>query len=212
MRGAQFTVAAAAGLLFCSAALATPIVDGRITASDGYALVLLDTPGETGYVPHMNIKAVRFDSDASFYYIGLELEDPPLDPNGSNTAARRRTWFSLNFYNNGSDPSPYRILDVYTTSYTKWTASLYDENGDGIWGDKDPNSSVAIGTDPNNGGLELRIPIAHFSGLATTPYVRGQLDNQGAEDDDQIEGYVPEPLSLTALAVGAAPMLLRRRR
>ena len=201
------TVVACGVAGFASSVWAVPIVDGNVGGGE-YSVVLNDTAPETTddfFNSGLDIQALHFDNSSGSYWMGLPVVNPPIDTNGDPTSFLFMTIFDLIFFDNsGTTPSYLVAVDMSGATVSVALAA---------WGPgwtpvpllaSDFNVSVA-------NGLELRINQSKMGSLAANPYVRAQLDGVGSWDDDQLVGVVPEPATLSLLALGGLAMLARRR-
>jgi len=204
--------------------LATPIVDGTVGAGEYSHGPLIDAPEPTAdfYLSGLDIDKVQSDEDAvgGSRYLALETTVTPFDTNGSSLSFAQMTGVGMYFYTDASAPAPlvYMSLAFDALGFAPdlsffrewngagWTQTTFSNLTDGV--DYDVAAAIA---------MELRISKNAFSvyrgdGAAFPGYLRLQLDDTGFQQDDQIEGALPEPASLAVLAVGGGLCLIRRRR
>ena len=208
LRILSFVIASAAIMFCASAALASPTVDGTVAGSE-YGIVVNDVAGETGYDFYntgLDIATMQFDDVGSSAYMALTVVSEPIDINGDPTSFLGATGLAVMFYSNDAGTIPSYYLEV-TMQSSSVDVELMRFTGTG-WvdvalgaGDYD----VAVGS-----ALELRLASTVFN-PDDAGYFRAQLDGTGSWDDDQLEGIIPEPMTLALLGLGGIGVLLRRR-
>jgi len=203
---------------------ATPIVDGIVGATE-YAITLTDPaePGRDFFNSGLDIHELRFDADAvgGSRYVGLSVTDPPFDTNGSDTSFIGSTGVIMYFYADSTTPLPSIIMNLaFNALGFIEDLSFYREfTGPATYLETDFDE-ITAGTDyqvATASGMELRISKSAFKVFSGDDpnfpsFVRMQLDDTGMHHDDQISGDVPEPVSLTILAIGGLAVLRRRRK
>jgi hypothetical protein len=209
----KFTLCVGAVVLcaLTSPVLAAPFVNGVVLTGE-YSVSLVDALGEVGLDnPGLDIRTLEFDRDASWYYMGLTVNTPPLDTDGGSTSRWHKTILNTILYADatGTMGMEAYYLDIVMDVGGVVSVSLYDGSSTPI-----PlapaDYQVSVGVFPYQ-ALEVAISTAKMS-LISTPYVFAQLDDTGYAKDDQIEGVVPEPATLCLLGIGAATVLVSRRK
>ncbi len=197
-------------------------VDGTVEAADGYTSVLTDADGESGYEDGLNIDEFHYHNDGSSYYLGLTVEGgADFDKDGSDHSFFRMTSIGMAFYADASAATPTVTITLM------FNAAGFDDSLSFIreW---DANTLQWVETDFDDPGVPANYTIAPSGPGATTAmelelnhnlfqntlpsYLRLQLDDTGYDADDQIEGSLPEPMTMTILGLGGIGVLLRRRR
>ncbi|HAU37403.1 MAG TPA: hypothetical protein DCX07_06755 [Phycisphaerales bacterium] len=212
---------------FCAAVTtASPIVDGSLDAAN-YDWSLSDAPGETAYTAGLDIDKVYFaqtdslDPSGASRYVCLDVVGSLFDTNGTSLR-QKRTGVVLSFYDSATDyDANVEIVLTITdlgllTNYsflTEWDPSAngglggYVEQGfDGFTAGNEYDYAVGE-------AMELRLSLSAFQVYNSggfPGYVVVHLDDAGMDPDDELEGHVPEPVTLSLLLAGA-PLLLRRR-
>lgn len=197
-------VCAAAFVIIASPAFAFPNVDGVVNPAE-YDVAITDDAGETLYQGDLDIDHVYFFADNVAYHLGLDVIDAPVSQSGSASSVMGQTiLFSLFFADEAMTQPLYRIITSIQAGY----AALLLQAHNGVsW------QQVALGGQyllEVADGIEMALPAWSMPALANGFYYRGQLDDSGSDADDNITGFVPEPATLSLLALGGA-VLLRRR-
>jgi hypothetical protein len=188
---------------------AAPFVNGIVLTGE-YAVSLPDALGEAGLDnPGLDIRTLEFDRDASWYYMGLTVNTPPLDTDGGSTSRWHETILKTILYADATGTTPAYYLDVVMNAGGVANVNLYDGSFTPILL-APADYQVSVGVVPYQ-ALEVAISTLKMS-LISTPYVFAQLDDTGNAKDDQIEGMVPEPATIGLMGLGAAVALLGRRR
>ncbi|HOF19137.1 MAG TPA: hypothetical protein PK082_09525 [Phycisphaerae bacterium] len=213
---------------FCAGvATASPIVDGTLDAAN-YDWSLSDTPGETAYTAGLDIDKVYFaqtdslDPAGASRYLCLDVIGSLFDTNGTSLR-QKRTGVVLSFYDSATDYDA-NVEIVLTISDL---GLLVNYSFISEW---DPNENGGLGGYVEQGfdgftagveydyavgeAMELRLSLGAFQvydGDDFPGYVVVHLDDAGLDPDDELEGHVPEPVTLAMLLAGT-PLLLRRRK
>ncbi len=200
----------AVGLLAVSANAAI-IVDGNLSGADSYivpanTLVDSDPAVSPAYPVGLDIDTLDFAVDGDSLYV-LLLTKTPFSRQTTGTMFDEVT-FTLLFSDDGQAADIGVVVENLDTPNA--TASVYDANGGLLMTVTELAGFVATDT-----GLEFRIPTAVLSAMPDVPQVYAKLDNGGEEPDDILTGqftYIPEPATMSLLALGGLVALRRRRR
>ena len=204
MLSSRILVALLVGLFIAATASASPVTfDGNIDVNDSYYAALTD--GDEATVPNdLDIESVSFDLYDGYFWMGVEVYTGPMATDGGPTSIANMTLFYGTFQVAGSDDiSLIIILDDSAVS-----SVLLD--GAELVSGTDYDAMLGLGNP--TGGLEIKIDDSLLSPISFTFF--GQLDDTGWGNDDQIAGFVevPEPVTLTLIAIGLPLVLIRRRR
>lgn len=203
MLSSRILVALLVGLFISATVSASPIFDGNFTVGEYYSALNDGDGNEPVIQDDLDIKTVGFDVDDDYFYLGVEVYAGPLATDGGAETMLGQTRFYARF-DTGSATDD--MLQINLNASGVINVIL---NGTVLaTGDYD----VAIGSGGTNSGLELRVDKALLSPLNFTFF--GQIDDTGWANDDQIFGAVdiPEPVTLTLMAIGLPLALIRRRR
>ena len=201
---------------------ASLVVDGAISAGE-YALSPIIDPADAAadfFGTGLDIDKVYFGEDTGSRYIGMGVVGPPFDINGSALSFARATGVAMYFYNSSADivPQAYMALNFTDLGFQddlsfirewdglSWVQTVFNGLTPGAGNDYE----VAIAN-----AMELRIAKSAFqvfNGSSFPEFVRIQLDDTGFQQDDQVEGRIPEPATLSLLLIGGCLPLLRRSR
>lgn len=200
----------------CSVSQAA-LVDGTISGGE-YDETFADTPGESGYFANLDIDNLYTESDGSYGYIGLDVVTAPISTTGSDMSFVGTTGLMLAFYEDDTTATAGVAIKLTfdAAGLNADESSVYEWNGSGY--DVTSYAALTAGTDydaATDDALETSIAFSVFNyhTEADFPqYLRVQLDDSGSYADDQLATYIPEPAALTLLGLGAAGLLIRRRR
>ncbi len=206
MLSSRFLVALSVGLFISVTASASPIdFDGNIDGDDSYYATVIDLGGNEAVIPdNLDIKSVNFDLYDGYFWMGLEVHGGPVATDGGTTSISDMTLFYGVFQVAGSDDvSLIIILDDGAVS------NVLLDGTELVYG---THYEAMLGSDNLTGGLEIKIIDGRLLSLTNFTFF-GQLDDTGWGNDDQIFGSVdiPEPVTLTLIALGIPLALIRRR-
>ena len=222
MRRSASFVSALAIALWVSSVWASPIADGTIGTGEYSYPPLVDAsePAADFYNSGLDIDKVYFDDDGSSRFMGLTVVAPPFDVNGSPSSFAQTTGVALYFYDNQTDvmPKVYMALNFTAGGFQddlsfirEWNGSSWEQT---LFADltAGPTDDYEVGT---ASAMEISIcrdVFEVYDGDVWPGYLRLQLDDTGFQQDDQLEGMIPEPATAVILLIGAGGILLRRRR
>ncbi len=198
------TLFVAAFVLIAQPAAAFPNVDGIVNPGE-YTLAITDDAGETAYQGNLDIDAVYFFADNVAYYLGMTVTDGPVSTTGSIFSMMGQTVLFSLFYADEALTQPlYRIL---TSMQGSSAALMLQQYTGSFWQQVPLGNQYLLGIDD---GIELAVPTWAMPALAGGFYYRAQLDDSGPDADDNITGFVPEPATLSLLALGSLALTRRR--
>ena len=196
---------------FASAA----VVDGTINISpDEYMGVLVDANGES-YDPGMDIDKLYLDADLTYAYLGITVEDylaVPQQFSFSGSIASSLTNVVVEMYADSSMTNLLHSLSLVMMNaggtptmvmalldYAPLSASDYQ---------------FAVGSGAGlTGAFEVGIKNSLLPNVTGPGFIYVRLDDWGSNPDDEITGdFVPEPATISLLAIGGLAMLKRRRK
>ena len=203
MLSSRILVALSVGLFIAATASASPITfDGNIDANDSYYATLTD--GDEATVQNdLDIKSVGFDLSAGYFWMGLEVWDGPVETDGGAESMLGETLFYARFETGSGTDLLIITLDAGVVSEVELNGGVLTAGLD---------YEAVLGSGDPTGGLEIKISDTLLAPMNFTFF--GQLDDTGFANDDQIDGFVdvPEPVTLTLIAIGLPFVLIRRRR
>ncbi len=209
----KLNVAVAAACVCVTMSIAGPearasLINGFISESDGYSLVISDEIGEPGLDSSaLDIASLYCSADGVYLNFGITVNSGPIEQYGGSTSfiGSTRFWIMLQDSPTGAQRYMFQVdmgdvqqVQLYRRSGTRWVLQPLAD-GDCDW---------AV-----SGDLEFRITRSALSALPGESFhVVGQLDDNGQAKDDQVSGTVPEPASLAILAMGGLLVAMRRHR
>jgi hypothetical protein len=200
-------------LLLVSNAAAAPITDGSVGGVE-YAVAVPDMLGpETGFDSnHLNIDKMFFDKDADpngFYYVGLTVVDPPVDSNGGATSRTHRTVMELDLSLSSGGNQLYLVQVELRGSSSLLRVSDANNNFSDVPLVSGADYFIAVGDALEFKILQSKMPL---EGPVAAPFFSAMLSDDGFANDDQMEGTIPEPMTLGLVALGLPLLAWRRRR
>ncbi len=204
MLSSRILVALLVGLFIAATASASPVTfDGNIDVNDSYYATLTD--GDEATVPNdLDIESVGFDLYDGYFWMGVEVYTGPMATDGGDETMLGETKFYARFEAGSGTDLLIITLDAGVVSEVKLNGTVLT-----VGDTEDYEAMLGSGV---NGGLEIKIDDSLLSPISFTFF--GQLDDTGWGNDDQIAGFVevPEPVTLTLIAIGLPLVLIRRRR
>lgn len=195
-------------LVFCliaRPALAFPNVDGLINPGE-YQIAITDDAAEGLYEGNLDIDSVYFFRDNVAVHLGLTVVDGPISQNGSSGSLLGQTILFSLFYADEALTQPlYRII---TNIQDGFSALLLQAHNGVNWSTVGLGGQYLLDVDA---GVELAVPAWAMANLPDSFYYVGMLDDSGPYPDDMIAAFIPEPASVSLLALGALAMVRRRR-
>jgi len=219
-------------------AAAALIVDGDIGAAeysdpvaDNYVYGATDETGMDYFNTGLDIDSAYFDATATKLYLGVSTKDTFM-PAGSPASYTGQTALNVAFYETmpnltaspPDEPLWYANLVLSATGAEQAILVQYPPGGskvtiDLLSGFKKDSTGYTLDTSipPKfaysvNQGLEISLDTSLMVvDPITAPYFAMQLDDLGDWKDDQMIAQIPEPATLSLLAIGAV-LILRRRR
>ncbi len=182
-------------------------VNGEIDPVDEYDVSVMDTAGES-FATGLDIGAFYWGEDGDWYTIGMTVTDPPINTTGDGTytSIRTTTVFLSLLQGVGGEKHAFevRMRDGKVADFTMW-----DAVGDEINLTKDINLKYAIGN-----GLEFAVKKSAFENFdPASPFNFDLLfEGGGRNDDDDMQGTIPEPSTISLIVVGGLFTIVRRRR
>jgi len=203
MLSSRILVVLSVGLFIAATASASPVTfDGDIDANDSYFATLTD--GDEATVQNdLDIKSVGFDLYGGYFWMGLEVWAGPLETDGGAETMLGETFFYARFETGSGTDMLEIILDAGNVVEVELNGFILTAGVD---------YEVVLGSSSPTGGLEIKISDTLLAPTSFTFF--GQLDDTGWANDDNISGFVdvPEPVTLTLIAIGVPLVLIRRRR
>lgn len=185
--------------------LAFPNVDGLVNPAE-YQVAITDDVAEGLYEGDLDIDAVHFFRDNVGFHLGLTVVDGPISQSGSSASLLGQTVFFSLFYADEAHATPlYRII---TSIQNGFSALLLQAHNGVNWATVNLGGQYLLAV---NQGVELAVPAWAVPNLPQDFHYVGMLDDSGPFPDDIITAFIPEPASLSLLALGAAVALRRRR-
>jgi len=202
--------------LSSSVGLGTPLdeVNGVIDGGDSYVWPVTDVaePGKVFFNSGLDIDALYWGAivDGGIWYtIGMTVTAPPINTTGDGMGIPpipTMTTVKLSLSQLG--------VDQYLLQ-----ASMFADTVVGVYViDRVTNTLVTVNPADIkykvDTGLEIAIKQSYFSNLAPlTPFdFRLDFDGGGTNEDDSLQGRVPEPATMSMLVIGGLVTLVRRRR
>jgi len=187
-------------------AMAAPVVDGNVTPADAYTLPLNDTLNEPGLAsPNMDISSLQYAGDSDWHYFGLTVQANPISVVGGDDTGS--TLFFSIFRDTPTGAAKYQIRIMMGELQS---VNLYERVGSSWKPVSLASSDFDMAID---NALEFKVKKSAMPNLnASQFYVTAQLDDQYINNDDVVSGVVPEPVTMTFIAIGGIGLAIRRRR
>jgi len=189
-----------------SPAMAAPVIDGNVTPADAYTIALNDTLNEVGLASaNMDISSLQYAGDSQWHYFGLAVQADPISVIGGDDAGS--TLFFSIFRDAPTGAAKYQLRIMMGELQS---VNLYERVGSTWKAVSLASSDFDLAVD---NGLEFKIKKTAMPNLSVPQfYVTAQLDDQYINNDDVVSGFVPEPVTMTFIAVGGIGLAVRRRR
>jgi len=192
--------------LCAAGAWGTPILDGAVSLGE-YDFVAFDDPNDNDagiYESGLDIEKVGITLDANALYVALSTETP-FDPNGSDAHSWGQTWVRMRFFDsNVSGPLKHDMLLMVQGGGPNNFLLLMDGSikvqGTHYW--------TGLGD-----AFEFKLDRSQLLPSLGDTFAFGMhLDDTGEDQDDYIAAFVPEPATVSLLAMAGVVVLHRRRR
>ena len=192
--------------LCAAGAWGTPILDGTVDPNE-YDFVVFDDPNDNLagiYESGLNITDVRITFDSNHLHVGLSTETT-FDPSGSDAHSWGQTWVRMRFFDsNVAGPLKHDMLLMVQGGGPNSFLLLMDGNmmvqGTHYW--------TQLGD-----AFEFKLDRSQLlRSLGDTFAFEMHLDDTGDDQDDYIAAVVPEPATVSLLAIAGVAVLRRRRR